>query len=490
MTQSAARVVPGRTTTVARQIVHEIWTHLGLPSESLTSLELPGSGLGLPSSFQVGAFAQATIALSALAAATCHAQAQGIRVPRVSVPLRHASAEFKSERLYVLDGKTNEDPWGPIGGLHQTADGYVRIHDGFPHHRDNALKLLGLETTATREDVAQAAKAWRALDLEEAAAQSNAIVAALRSYSDWDVLEQAQQLPDLPITVQKVSSTPFPRPVQRKASSRGCLEGLRVLDLSRVIAAPIAGKTLAVHGADVLWVTSPNLPALPDIDCDVQRGKRTIQLDLKKAEDKAKLMLLLKEADVFLQGYRPGSLANLGLSATVLHEINPHLIVANLSAFGTRGPWSHRRGFDSIVQTCSGMNVSEAEHFGEGSPARPMPCQALDHGTGYLLATGIMAALYRRAKEGGAYVVDASLAGTMKYLRDLGQYEGNSGFDCEDIKTNRDVTEFLETRDTELGKLVAVKHSASIEGLDVGWRIMPKPLGSDDPKWLQAEESY
>jgi len=156
-----------------------------------------------------------------------------------------------------------------------------------------------------------------------------------------------------------------------------------------------------------------------------------------------------------------------------------------MSAFGPTGPWANQRGFDSLVQTCSGMNVSEAEHAGQGEPARPMPCQALDHASGYLLATGVIAALYHRAIQGGAWQVDVSLAGTMKYLRSLGQYPGTSGFQCNDYKQQADIpAEYLETRDTGFGRMTAVKHSARISGCEVGWDIMPKPLDSDSAEWL------
>lgn len=155
-----------------------------------------------------------------------------------------------------------------------------------------------------------------------------------------------------------------------------------------------------------------------------------------------------------------------------------------MCAYGTDGPWARNRGFDSLVQTCSGMNVSEAEHYGDNSPARPMPCQALDHTSGYFLATGIMAALYKRATEGGSYSVDVSLAGSMKYLRSLGQYDGKSGFECEDISRPEQVEDLLETRESGFGLLRAVRHSAQVEGLSVGWDLMPQPLGSDQPVWV------
>jgi crotonobetainyl-CoA:carnitine CoA-transferase CaiB-like acyl-CoA transferase len=266
-----------------------------------------------------------------------------------------------------------------------------------------------------------------------------------------------------------------------------CLRGLRVLELSRVIAAPLSGKTLAAHGADVLWVTSPNLPDLPTMDRDFGRGKRTIQLDLTNEQDSDELHQLLNDAHVFTQGFRPGSIAGKGLSSEelVARYKDRNIICANMSAYGSDGPWSNKRGFDSIVQTCSGMNVSEAQHYGAGEAARPTCCQALDHAGGYFLAAGILAALYKQAIEGGSWEVNVSLAGTMKYLRSLGQYEGRSGFETNDYTCIEDVPfQYLETRETGFGEMTAVRHSASIQGVQVGWDIMPKPLGSDEKKWL------
>jgi crotonobetainyl-CoA:carnitine CoA-transferase CaiB-like acyl-CoA transferase len=193
---------------------------------------------------------------------------------------------------------------------------------------------------------------------------------------------------------------------------------------------------------------------------------------------------LLSTADVFIQSYRSGSLAARGLSTEDLVKINPNLVVANLNAYGPDGPWSQHRGFDSLVQTCSGINVGEAENHGANEPVRVLPCQALDHGAGYLLATGIMTALYKRATEGGSYEVKVSLAGTMKYLRSLGRYQGPNAFNRKEFGSSEDVGKYLETNQSPFGDLRAVKHSAHIEGVSVGWEIMPKALGSDMPGWL------
>lgn len=472
----------------AKDSVEYLWKGLGLPAESLESLHISGDGPGLPSSFKIADLAQASISLSALLAAEIHALRNSVATPAVTVSREHAIIEFKSERLYTLAGQAASSAWGPIGGLHKSADGYVRVHDGFPNHREGAKALLGCAPDADRKNVASKIVSWRSVDLEASAFDANVVISALRSYLEWDALPQARAVSDFPITLHKIGDAPvgLPREMHR-ANADKALRGLRVLEFSRVIAAPLSGRTLSAHGADVLWVTNPNLPDIPAVDRDLGRGKRTIQLDLLTPHGEQDLSRLLEGADVVIQGFRPGSLASRGLSPKILASRFSHrgIICANLSAYGPKGPWSDKRGFDSLVQTCSGMNISEAEHYGAGEPARPMPCQALDHAGGYFLASGIQAALYKQAMEGGSWEVNVSLAGVMKYLRSLGQFEGRSGFQAPDYNCMADVpAEYLETRDTGFGEMTAVRHSASIQGVEVGWDIMPKLLGSDEKKWL------
>lgn len=473
-----------RSSFTPRDSVEYIWTkNLGLPKAPLDSLDLSDDAGCLPSSFKVEHLAQSTIALSALAAALFQSYRRQRPVPMVSIQAKHACVEFMSERLYVLNGKPATPPWGTIGGLHKTADGFVRMHDSFPNHRENALRILGLPMDASRDDVGKKMLGWRSVQLEDEACRKGAVIAALRSFEEWDALPQAKALSDLPILIN-CAAVSAPYQTKRSTSiNNKCLNGIRVVEMSRVIAAPVAGKTLAAHGADVIWITSPTLPDLPDLDIDLSRGKRTVQLDMKQSADKAKLLSLLHTADVFIQSYRPGSLATQGLSTEELTQANPNLIRASLSAYGPDGPWSQRRGFDSLVQTCSGINVEEANRHGGSESARVLPCQALDHGAGYLLATGIVAALCKRATEGGSYEVKVSLAGVMKYLRSLGQYEGGSGFDRKDVELD-DVDAYLETKQTGFGELRAVSHTTKIDGMQVGWNQMPKPLGSDKPVWL------
>ncbi|KAK3637683.1 hypothetical protein LTR56_013515 [Elasticomyces elasticus] len=451
---------------------------------ALSSLHLPRSGRGYLSSFKIDHIAQAAIGLSALSAALVDTVRNESSLRAVEVHSGHASVEYRSNSLYTLNGERPRAELDPIGGLHETSDGYVRVHDALPNHRNGMLKLLNLSHDASRNKVAEAIGEWPKLELERAAYEVKLAVYALRTFAEWDALPQAKALPDCPNSLLRLcEGGSSGLPAHMLQNSDRCLRGLRVLELSRVIAAPVAGRTLAAHGADVLWVTPPNLPSLPALDVDTSRGKRTVKLDLNQRMDHAKLVELIQNCDVFLQSYRPGALVDKGFGPDDLVAINPNIIYANLSAFGTTGPWADRRGFDSLVQTCSGMNVSEATYFGnfEGEVARPLPCQALDHTSGYFLATGIAAAMYKRATEGGAWQVDVSLAGTMKYLRSLGQVVPLPGIG----PANESVPDcYFEKRECGFGMLRAVRHAASIEGAEPGWDYMPKPLGSDEPQWL------
>ncbi|KAH8704652.1 CoA-transferase family III domain-containing protein [Phaeosphaeriaceae sp. PMI808] len=475
-----------RTTLAPTDSVAQIWTeNLGLPRSALNALHISGDAGCYPSSFKVEHLAHCSIGLSALSAALFWSLRHHCAVPKVTVPAEHACVEFKSERLYVLNGKTGPSSRSTIGGLHKTADGYVRMHDSFPNHRESALAILGLGTNASRDDVAERMLDWKSTQLEAEAFERGAVIAALRSFDEWDEMPQAGAVADFPILIQRVAKSNAHIPnILAAGPQKKCLQSIRVVEMSRVIAAPVAGKTLAAYGADVVWVTSPTLPDLPSLDIDLSRGKRTVQLNIKDPSDKIKLLDLLRTADVFIQSYRPGSLAAHDLSVESLTRINPNLIIASLNAYGTEGLWSHNRGFDSLVQTCSGLNVEDANCYGANEPARVLPCQALDHGAGYFLATGIMAALYKRGTDGGAYEVNVSLAGVCKFLRSLGQYEGKSGFLRKDFTDAGEVRMYSESRETGFGKLRAIRHSASIEGVEIGWEQMPKPLGSDKPLWL------
>lgn len=408
-------------------------------------------------------------------------------VPNVSVSLDHASVEFKSELLYILDGVPAPPLWGPIAGLYKTTDGHVSIHDSFPHHRAGALKLLGLPADCVDKDlIAQRAKDWKAEALEKAAAESGSVIYSLRSPEQWAALPQRAALPPFPIMIRKIRDSPRNMPKQWSEGPVDfdkCIRGLRVLEMTRVVAGPLCGKTLAAHGADVLWINGEHLPYLPNLDRDMARGKRTAFLDIRTPKGLEKFRDLLKSTNVFIQSFRPGSMTGKGFSPEYLAELNPDIVYGSISAWGQSGPWRHNRGFDSMVQVAGGINVAEAEAFGEGGVSKKLPTQALDHIAGYFLALGVLTGLHRHMTEGGAWEVHVSLAAVMEYLKSLGRYS-KEGFDCFDPSVPADAAPFSETRETGFGDMVAVKHSASVDGYATGWDYMPMPLGTHKAEWL------
>ncbi|RMI27225.1 CoA transferase [Pseudoroseomonas wenyumeiae] len=449
-----------------------LWHRAGLPAEALGWLQLTGAEPALPSSFAVGTAAQASIAATALAAASLHRQ-RGGPPQRVAVEMRHAAAEFRSERLFRVDGREAPELWDAIAGLYPTADGWVRLHTNFPHHRDGALRLLGVEND--RAAVARALLGWQARAFEDAAAEAGLCAAALRSFAEWDASPQGQAVADRPVSITRIGDAP-PQPLPAAARP---LQGLRVLEMTRIIAGPVAGRALAAHGADVLLVTAPHLPAVAPLVIDTGRGKRSAQLDLRQPEGHAQLEALAREADVFLQSYRPGALAAHGFGPERLAALRPGIVHASLSAYGWDGPWQGRRGFDSLVQTASGFNRAEAEAAGDSKP-RPLPAQALDHASGYLLAFGILAALHRRAAEGGSWQVRVSLAATGRWLRGLGRLE--QGFSAPDPK-REDLLDLLEETDSGFGRLSAVRHAARLEATPAFFARPSVPLGTDAAQW-------
>jgi crotonobetainyl-CoA:carnitine CoA-transferase CaiB-like acyl-CoA transferase len=457
------------------QVLRDVWLGAGGDEDALADVELTGADPGLPSSFRVGTVAQVTIAAAGLAAASIWLQRTGRR-QGVAVDMRHAAIEVRSERYARIEGKTPGPRWDKIAGVYVTGNGRkVRLHTNFPHHRDRVLKLLGC--AYEREAVQAALMKWDAEAFETAAAEAKAVATMLRSPQEWAAHPQGMAVAGLPLLeIVKVGEAPA-RPLP--ASALRPLHGLRVLDLTRVIAGPVCGRTLAAHGADVMRITAPHLPGMGDLDIDMGRGKLSAALDLRAAEDGEQLARLVREANVFVQGYRPGGLGALGFSPEALAEMRPGIVAVSLSAWSHAGPWAGRRGFDSLVQNASGLNVAEAEALGV-PPPKELPAQALDHATGYLMAFGAMMALMRKAREGGSWHVRVSLAQTGHWLSGLGRVEG--GFDCPE-PGGEEIRALLEETDTPFGRLSCIGHSARLSETPAFWARPPVPLGTHAPVW-------
>jgi crotonobetainyl-CoA:carnitine CoA-transferase CaiB-like acyl-CoA transferase len=457
-----------------RNLLADLWTSVGADAAALEAVTLTGDEPQLPSSFRVDAAAQVAIAASGLAAAEIwrmrSGQAQG-----VSVDIRHAAIECRSERYLRKNDEPPPPMWDPIAGVYQVSGGrYVRLHTNFPQHRDAVCKVLAC--AAERDAVQAALLQWDGEAFETAAYQAGGVVALMRSREQWQALPQADALAKLPLVeITRIGdAAPKPWPAGTRP-----LAGLRVLDLSRVIAGPVAGRTLAAHGADVMLVSSERLPSIPWLVIDTGRGKLSSFADLTTTEGHAALRELLAEADIFSQGYRPQSLAALGFSPEQAAEINPGIVYVSLSAYGRSGPWAGRRGFDSLVQCATGFNHAEGQAAGVTGP-KELPMQILDHATGYLMAFGAMIAKARQAREGGSWHVQVSLARTGQWLWEMGRLP--QGLATPEI-TPEAAAPYLDRVASGFGTLSAVRHAAQLSATPAGWTRPAVPLGSNPPVW-------
>ena len=450
----------------------KIWSLGSLPADALGHAILCGADPVLPSSFAVGAAAQVPIAAAALAACEL-GHTRGQKRQEVRVDMQHAALECVG--WFSLDGRVPET-WEKFSGLYPCADGWVRIHANFVHHRDGALRLLGLAAeTAQRADVERALLGWRALDFEQAAADAGLVVAALRRFDEWDRHPQARALAAQPLLSFERIGDAAPIGLPRIQASERPLTGARVLDLTRILAGPACGRALAAYGAEVMLINSPALPNIEAI-ASLSRGKLSAQVDLRTETGRRDLDALLAGAHVFVQGYRPGAMEALGCAPQALAERRPGLIYVSLSAYGAEGPWRTRRGFDSLLQTAMGFNHAEAEAAGTPQP-KPLPMQILDYATGHLMAFAVSAALLRQMKEGGSWHVRLSLGQTAQWIRSLGRIPGGLGARWPER------TPYLETSDSGFGTLVALSHSAQLSLTPAQWVRRAAPPGTDPPVW-------
>jgi crotonobetainyl-CoA:carnitine CoA-transferase CaiB-like acyl-CoA transferase len=454
----------------------QVWADAGMESAALQYAELEGREPVLSSSFAVSTAAQVSIAAAALAAAELRHR-RGQRRQQVRVGMRHAAQACTT--YFTVDGVARQI-WDKLSGLYACGPGgeagWVRIHANFAHHRYGALELLGLRAgpQTERSEVEAALTRWRALDFEAAAAERGLPVAALRTFDEWDAHPQSHALAAQPlIAIERIGDAPPRRPVAL-AIDDAPLSGLRVLDLTRILAGPVGTRTLAAHGADVMLVNSPHLPnvALPE----TSRGKLSAHVDLQTPAGREALTELVRGCDFFVQAYRPGAIARLGFGAQDVARLRPGVIYCSLSAYGPLGPWSQRRGFDSLVQTATGFNDAEGAASDSGRP-KPLPMQILDHATGYLLALGVQAAFARQLAEGGSWHAQLSLARTASWLRSLGRVP--LGLAAPQLP----IDDLLETTDSAFGQLVAVRPPAQLADTPAHWRRPAVPPGTHPPSW-------
>lgn len=458
--------------TQPRETLASIWRLAGLPEEALGFAQLTGQDPVFPSSFRVGLAAQASTAAAALAACELGHQ-RGTPRQGVTVDMLHAAVECTA--WFSIDGVTPE-PWDTFSGLYRCADGWVRIHTNFAHHRDGALRLLGLDpATAQRAHAEAAMLKWGAVDFETAAAGNKLVATALRSFEQWDATAQAAALAAQPLfTIDRIGDA-APLELTPLTADQRPLEGVKVLELTRILAGPVGGRVLAAYGADVMLVNSPNLPNIEAI-ADTSRGKRSTLVDLRLPQGRDAMRSLLSQAHVFMQGYRPGGLAALGFSPQDVVAQRPGIVYVSLSAYGPQGPWSGRRGFDSLLQTAMGFNHAEGQAAGDGKP-RVLPMQILDEAAGQLMAMGAAAALRRQQREGGSWHVQVSLAQTAHWLRGLGRVANGLAASRPDVRA------YVERCASGFGELAGIRPAAQLARTPAGYARPSMPPGHCPPAW-------
>jgi crotonobetainyl-CoA:carnitine CoA-transferase CaiB-like acyl-CoA transferase len=433
----------------------------------------------LPTPFKLGETSTATLAAVGLAVSDLWKLRTG-RGQEIAVDTRRATASLRSGRYLKIDGETVSSAFDPIMGNYPAKNGrWSYLHCNFPNHRAAALKVLGVpeEYEAVRKAVAK----WDALELEEAIIAAKGAGGMVRTMEEWARHPQAAAVASLPLMeVMKIGDSP------REALPAGDrpLSGIRVLDLTRVIAGPTCARTLAEHGADVLKISAAHLPSLGRQEYDTGHGKLSTYLDLRDEKQKEILRGLVREADIFSQGYRPGTLANRGFSPEALAQMRPGIVAVSLSAFGHAGPWASRRGFDTVIQTVSGITSRQGVLFPGAEPGPQFyPVSAIDFLTGYLMAFGAMVALARRAREGGSWLVRISLAQAGRWLVGRGEVPESKLKDVPKEFSPEEIERWSMMSETPSGRLQHLAPVLRLSETPPRWARTTVPLGYHEPVW-------
>src|SRR6266446_7147396 len=440
----------------------------GQAEERARSVEITGGADPvLPTPFRIGETSAAAVAATGLAVADLWELRTGRR-QEVAVDLRHATASLRSGTYLQVNGAKVRSDRNPVMGMYPAKNGrWSYIHANFPNHRAAALKVLGCEEN--RDAVRQAVAGWDALELEEAIIAGGGAGGMVRSMAEWARHPQAAAIASLPLMeILKIGDSP----AEKLAEGDRPLSGIRVLDLTRVLAGPTAARTLAEHGADVLKITAPHLPNIGYQEFDTGHGKLSAHLDLRQSKDLAILRDLARETDVFSQGYRPGTLGGRGLSPEELATLRPGLVYVSLCAFSHIGPWASRRGFDTVVQNVSGITTRQGEVFPGAQPGPQFyPVSAIDYLTGYLMAFGGMVALGRRAREAGSWLVDR------------GEVPAAALADVPKEIPQAEIDRWSIESDTPAGRLRHLGPTVRLSETPPYWARPSVPLGYNQPVW-------
>lgn len=452
----------------AQDLLAAIWQELGGTSDAPSRVEFAGSG-ALPSVFAVSDLAAAAIGVAGLAVSEL-LDFSGQSAGKVTVDRRLASLWYGWSVQPV--GWELPPAWDSLAGDYQTSDGWIRLHTNAPHHRTAALAVLGVPPE--RDVVARAVSRSEAAALQDAVVQAGGCAAAMYSLRAWRDHPQGSAVMAEPLA--HVSHCTERSPWKWRPRISRPLQGLRVLDLTRVLAGPVATRFLAAFGAQVLRIDPPGWDE-PAVVPDVTLGKRCARLDLHKASDRQVFERLLQDADVIIHGYRADALEVMGFGAARRRELNPGLIDVSLNAYGWSGPWRNRRGFDSLVQMSTGIACEGMQRLSRPRPA-PLPGQALDHATGYLLAAAAVRGLTRRLETSCGSTMKLSLARTAALLID------GPRTDADGVAISPGDADWSETLEqTDFGPARRLLGPVTIGDVKMEWERPASRLGSSEAVW-------
>ena len=452
----------------------------GRPKERARAVEITGGADPiLPTPFRIGETSAAALAAVGIAVSDLWELRTGRR-QEVAVDSRQATASLRSGHYIQKDGTPFSTERSTITGVYPAKNGrWSYIHCNFPNHRAAALGVLGV--VEDRDAVRKAVASWDALELEEAIIAAYGAGGMARTFEEWARHPQAVAIASQPLMeIVKIGDSP---PEKLPDGDRP-LSGVRVLDLTRVLAGPTCARTLAEHGADVLKITGAHLPSIGPQEYDTGHGKLSSHLDLREHKDLEALRGLVRESDVFSQGYRPGTLGRRGLSPEALAQLRPGIVYVSLSAFSHVGPWAFRRGFDTVVQTVSGITSRQGELFPGDSPGPQFyPVSAIDYLTGYLMAFGALVALARRVSQGGSWLVRISLAQTGHWLVGRGQVPDAELQDTAKEFTPAELKRWSIESNTPVGRLHHLGPVVRLSETPPRWARPAVPLGYHEPVW-------
>lgn len=468
---------------MAGGLLHLLWRDLRGDPADLRTVRVGGTtGLASPLPVEALAVASATVHRLAAVGPAGAALDVGAAPPadgQLVLDARHVAADFASEALLRLDGRPAAGGFAPLSRFWPTADGWVRVHANYPHHRAALLRALEVDDDERAVRAVPAALLHLAsLDVEERVVAQGGVAAAVRTPHEWAASPMGAALAGAPLVDLHPRAGGAPAGAAQRTRGREPARGVRgarVLDLTRVIAGPTGTRALAAWGADVLRIDPPHLPEAEESLLETGSGKRWARLDVASASGRDRLEELLAGADALVHGYRPGALARLGLGEDELAERHPHLVVASLSAWGCRGPWAQRRGFDSIVQAASGVAVMTGA--ADGSPGA-LPVQALDHAAGHLLAAAVLRGLVlrRTAASDGApasWHAHVSLAGLARWLLSQ-QVSSQAPAPSEGLRAS-DLERYLVELPSPAGRVTVVR--------PLGAPVWAAALTPSDPVW-------